>query len=189
MEFAELVDTVSHDAPTENLLVDIGQRDAGGEKRKISVALNERLRVEFNRLAEVGGGDFVEQAAAELGLDGFGRHVDFKAREGVGDTLAEVFTVPEESGAIGVLDEQERVLVVVDGHGGGGFLLALLGAHRAVENVGFGDLVVALAHQFGLDDILDLFDADDVLATQRHRTSHGGGDALSGSGIETEREE
>ena len=32
-------------------------------------------------------------------------------------------------------------------------------------------------------------DADDVLATQRHRTSHGGGDALSGSGIETEREE
>ena len=189
MEFAELVDAIAHDAPTENLLVDIGQRDAGGEERKVSIALDERLGVEFNRLAEIGFADFVKQATAELGLDGFGRHVDFKAREGVGDALAEVFTVPEESGPIRVLDEQERVLVVVDGHGGGGFLLALLSTHRAVENVSFGDLVVALAHQLGLDDILDLFDADDVLATQRHRTSHGGGDALSGSGIETEREE
>ena len=90
------------------------------------------------------------------------RHVDVEAGQRVGDALAQVLAIPEVRCAVGDLDEQERILVVVHGHGGGGFLLALLGAHGAVEDVGLRGLGMALLDEDFLDSVLHVLDARDL---------------------------
>ena len=189
MEFLELGDAVAGDAPAEDFLVDVRQADTRSELREVGVDFDEALRVELDRLAEVGFGDLVEETAAEFGFDLLRRADELEAGAGEGDTLAQLVAVPEVGGAVGVLDENHRLLTVVDDGRLGGEVLATAVTVGAIENVVLGDLVVALAHQLFLDEVLDLLDADDRLAEVGDAAGDGGSDALAGGGILLEREE
>jgi len=189
MEFLELGDAVAGDAPAEDFLVDVGEADAGGELREVGVDLDEALGVELDGLAEVGLGDLVEETAAEFGFDLVRRADEFEAGGGEGDALAQLVAVPEVGGTVGVLDEDHRLLAVVDDGRLGGEELAFAGAEGAVEDVALGDLIVALAHELLLDEVLDLLDADDGLAEVGDATRDAGGDALGRGGILLHREE
>ena len=189
MEFLELGDAVAGDAPAEDFLVDVGEADAGGELGEVGVDLDEALGVELDGLAEVGLGDLVEETAAQLGLDLVGGADELEPGGGEGDALAQLLAVPEVGGTVAGLDEDHRLLAVVDHGRLGGLLLADAGAVGAVEDVVLGHLEVVLAHQLLLDEVLDLLDADDGLAEVGHAAGDAGGDALGGRGVEVEGEE
>ena len=103
---------------------------------------------------------------------------ELEAGGGEGDALAQFLAVPEVGRTVAGLDEDHRLLAVVDDGRLGGLLLADAGAVGAVEDVVLGDLEVALAHELLLDEVLDLLDADDGLAEVGHAAGDGGGDAL-----------
>ena len=189
VEFLELGHAVAGDAPAEDFLVDVGEADAGGELREVGVDFDEGLGVELNGFTEVDFVDFVEETAAQVGLDLLRGADELEAGSGEGDTLAQFVAVPEVGGAVGVLDENHRLLTVVDDGRLGRKELAFAGAGGAIEDIVLGDLVVALTHQLFLDEILDLLDTDDGLAEVSDAAGDAGSDALRGGGILLEREE
>ena len=189
MEFLELGDAVAGDAPAEDFLVNVREADARSELGEVGVDFDEALRVELDRLAEVGLGDLVEETAAEFGFDLLRRADELEAGGGEGDAFTQLVAVPEVGGTVGVLDEDHRLLTVVDDGRLGGEELAFAGALGAVKDVVLSDLIVTLAHQLFLDEVLDLLDADDGLSEVSDAAGDGGSDALARGGVLLERVE
>jgi hypothetical protein len=120
------------------------------------------------------------------------------------DAALEVDAVPEVGGAVGLGDDDHGILTLREGQRGGGVgrggegfageggqfqLGAGVVAGGAVENVIFGDLVVAGLHEFFLDDILDFLDVEEGLLEGRGAFGDGFGDGRGGRGIFPEGEE
>ena len=183
--FAEAFDAVAGDAPIEDFLVDVGEEDAGCELRKIGVALDEGAGVEDDGVFQDVLGHLAGEGAAEFALDLGGVEVEVEADHGELDPFFEFGAVPEGVLAVPLGDHDERLLEVVRGglDFGAGVFLALAGAVGAVEDVALGDLEIALAHEFLLDEVLDILDVDEGGFAGADALGDGAGDGGGGLGV------
>ncbi len=186
--FLELLDAIGGDVPIEDFLVDVGEEDAGGEFREVRVLFDEGLGVEDDGGFEILGGNFRADGAAEFALDLLLGEVEVEADGGELDALFQLHAVPEGGIAIRSGDDDHGILREILG---GVFLI--LGAQAAalgtVEDVVLGGLVVALAHEFLLDVVLDVLDVDEGLVALADEFGDGVGDLGGGLGVLVDGEE
>ena len=163
VRIAEALDAIALDFPIKDFLVDIREHDAGREFCEIRITLDERAGVENDRVFQDVLGHLGGKRAAKLALDLEGVEVQVESDHCKLNSLPEFGSIPENALAIALNDHDERLLHVVNLGLGFGFddFLAVAGTLGTVEDVALGNLVVALAHQFLLHEILHILDVDE----------------------------
>src|SRR5687768_14775537 len=150
----ERADAVLHDVPVQDLFVYIGELDATGELREVSVLLDQRLRIEDDGRVEILLRDLIIDGAAELGFDFVVGQAEVETDAGELDAFAKIDAVPERVRAVGFLDYDQRRLAGgedagLEGRRGGrvdhigiNAGVARAGAALAILNERLGDLEV-----------------------------------------------
>ena len=174
------LDPVAHDFPVQHLLVDIGEHNPRGELREIRVQLDQRARVEDDRVFQDVLADLSPDRTAEFALDLDGVEVEVEPDHRELDAALEFGPIPENILPVPLADDDQRLLLrrgfVRQRRGLG----AEAGPLGAVKNVALGDLVIPLAHQFLLDHVLDIFDMDEGMVAEADPVGHRAGNARGG---------
>ena len=185
MRLAESLDAVPADAPVEDFLVDVGEKNAGGELGEIGVALDESAGVENDRVFKDVLGDLAGERPAEFALDLGGVEIEIEADRCELDPLFEFRAVPKDVLAIALGDHDESVLQIIGRRFSLGFRVfsAVAGALGAVKNVALGHLVIPLSHEFLLNQILHILDMNEGRFAGADALSDASRNGCGGGGI------
>ena len=179
--FLEALDAVAHDAPVEDLLVDVGEQDASGEFGKVGVLFDHRPGIQDDRAAQSLLADLGADGAPKLSFDAVLIQAEIETNDGELDAALEFAAVPEHALAVLAADDDKGVLLGIRRRLGG--FLAHAGALGAVEDVAFGDLVESLPHQFLLDHVLHILDVDEGLIAAADAGGYRAGDLYGAFGV------
>ena len=185
--FLELIDAIADDVPGEHFFVDVGEKDAACEFAEVSITLHERFCIENDGLLEVVQRDVAVDGAAQFHLDLMAGEAEIEAEHAEVDAFLQVGAIPKEGFAIGGFDKDQGLLllaVLLGGDGGFSFLrFTHFGAQGSILDVGTGYFEEALLHQLLLDEVLHVFDVDELFVFLSDEAADGLGDTDCRGGV------
>ena len=157
--FLEAFDAIAHNAPVENLLIDVGKQDASGEFGKVGILFDQRPGIQDDRAAQALLADFCADGAAKLPFDTVLVEAEIQTNDGELNTALEFAAIPKHALAVLSADDHKRVLLGVRRRLRG--FLTHAGALGPIKDVALGDLVESLPHQFLLNHVLHILDVNE----------------------------
>ena len=185
MGITESFNAVTLDFPIKDFFVNVGEHDARRELGKVGIALDERAGIQNDCVFQDVLGHLGGKGSAKLTLDLKRVEIQLEADRRKLNTLPQLGAIPENALAVALNDHDEGLLDItglrlgfrLDG------ILAVTGALRAVEDIALGDFVVALTHEFLLNEVLHILDVDKCGIAGADALAHSAGNRCSGLGV------
>ena len=185
MGITKHLDAVTLYFPIQNFLVNIRQHDASRKLGKIGIALDERPRIQNDRIFQDVFSHLGGEGSAQLALDLKGVEIEIETDGRKLNPFSQLGAIPENTLAITLGDHDEGFLDFAGLGFGLGFNsnFAVTGTLGTIENVALGDLVITLPHDFFLHEILHVFNMNKRRVAGAHAVAHPTSDGCGGFSI------
>ena len=185
MGITKRLDAITLNFPIQDLFVNVREHDAGRELGEVGISLDERARIQNDCVFQDVLGHLGGKGSAQLALDLEGVEIEIETDGRKLNPLPQLGAIPENTLAIALGDHDERFLDVAGLGFSFGFNgnLAVTCTLGAIEDVALGHLVIALAHDFLLNEVLHIFNVHKGGVAGTNAVTHPTGDGGGGFGI------